>query len=76
VSLVDVHGRPTRDPAAAAAGELVELDEAGRPVRRRRFFLTRQELPWLPVGEAAFLLWVFAALLGVWAVIGVVLRLT
>jgi hypothetical protein len=76
VSFVDIHGRPTRDAAAAAAGEIVELDELGRPIKRRRFFLTREELPWLPVGEAAFLLWVLAALVCVWAVVGVVIRLT
>jgi hypothetical protein len=70
----DVRGRATDDPAQAVAGEISEPDAHGR--RRTRFFLDRTELPWLPVGEAAFLLWVLVALVLVWASIGIVLRFT
>ena len=52
------------------SGELIEVGEHG-VARRRGFFLTREELPWLPVSESAFLLWVFAALMLVWVVIGI-----
>jgi hypothetical protein len=76
IVLVDVDGQPTDDPKAAVAGEVTELTAEGRPTQRRRFFLTREELPWLPVGEAAFLLWVLVALVAVWAVVAVGLRLT
>jgi len=75
VVLVDRAGKPTNDPAAAVGGELTELAEDGRATRRTRFFLSREELPWLPVGEAAFLLWVLTALVVVWAVVALVLRL-
>jgi hypothetical protein len=70
----DADGRATDDPARAAAGEIAEYGPHGRRLRRTRFFLNRAELPWLPVGEAAFLLWVLAALLVIWASIGLVLR--
>ena len=70
----DTQGRPTRDAAEAVGGEIAEYAPHGRPIRRTRFFLQRGEIPWLPVGEAAFLLWVLAALLLIWASIGIVLR--
>jgi len=73
---VDRQGRPTDDPAQAVSGEVAEHDGHGRLLRRTRFFLDRSELPWLPVSEAAFLLWVLAMLVIVWACIGIVLRLT
>jgi hypothetical protein len=72
----DSEQRPTEDPAQAASGELAEYDDHGRLLRRTRFFLDRAELPWLPVGESAFLLWVLAALVLVWVCIALVLRLT
>lgn len=72
--LFDARGRVTDDETHAVGGEIAELGPHGRSVRRTRFFLTRTELPWLPVGEAAFLLWVLAALLLIWASIGVILR--
>jgi hypothetical protein len=74
VTRFDARGRPTDDPAEAVGGEVAEIGPHGHPVRRTRFFLTRAELPWLPVGEAAFLLWVLAALVLVWASIGVFVR--
>lgn len=73
VAYTDAEGRPTDDPAAAVRGEMVEYDAHGRLRRRTRFFLTERELPWLPVGEAAFLLWVLVALMLVWLGIGLVL---
>jgi hypothetical protein len=65
----DGDGEPTRDPATAGSGEVVELDAHGRRAHRIRFFLQREELPWLPVSEPAFLLWVLAALVIVWVAI-------
>lgn len=67
---VDADGRPTDDSAKAVRGEVVEYDAHGRPARRTRFFLDRSELPWLPVSEPAFLLWVLAVLFAVWLAIG------
>lgn len=72
---VDAEGRPTDDPEAAVSGEIAEYDAHGRLRRRTRFFLTERELPWLPVSEPAFLLWVLAALMVIWLVLGFVLRL-
>jgi len=58
-------------------GEIVERDPHGRPERRTRFFLAERELPsWLPIGEAAFLLWVLVALMLMWLVVGIILLLT
>jgi hypothetical protein len=38
--------------------------------RRIWFRVEQVEISWLPVGEAAFLLWVLVLLLGVWLGIG------
>ena len=73
---LDARGQRTDDPESAVSGEVAEYDDHGRVLRRTRFFLDRSELPWLPVGETAFLLWVLAALVLVWVAIAVVLRLT
>ena len=73
---VDSEDRRTDDPSKAVSGEVAEYDDHGRVLRRTRFFLDRSEIPWLPVGESALLLWVLAALVLVWVVIGLVLRLT
>ena len=54
-------------------GEIVDYDTHGAPAWRTRFFLTERELPWLPISESAFLLWVLVALMAVWVVIGLVL---
>jgi hypothetical protein len=75
VSYTDAEGRATEDPAVAASGTIAEYDDHGR-LRRTRFFLGRSEIPWLPVSEPAFLLWVLAALILVWAGIGLVLTMT
>lgn len=72
VSYLDAAGRRTDDPAEAVQGEVVEYG-AHQPVRRTRFFLSRSDLPWLPVSEPAFLLWVLAFLLIVWVAVGLVL---
>jgi hypothetical protein len=73
---VDGDGRRTDDPEQAVSGEVAEYDAHDRVLRRTRFFLDRAELPSLPVGEAAFLLWVLAVLVLVWVFIAVVLRVT
>jgi YD repeat-containing protein len=70
---LDAEGQPTDDAAKAMRGEVVVYDAHGRPTRRTRFFLDRSELPWLPVSEPAFLLWVFAGLFVVWLAIGLFL---
>jgi hypothetical protein len=73
VTYVDAQGRPTVQAAKAVEGEIVEYDAHGQPARRTKFFLDRGELPWLPVSEPAFLLWVLVGLFLVWLVIGFVL---
>jgi hypothetical protein len=73
VAYTDADGQATDDPAAAVRGEIVEYDAHGRPGRRTRFFLDERELPWLPVSEPAFLLWVLIVLMVIWLVIGLVL---
>jgi hypothetical protein len=75
VSYIDIDGRPTDDPAAAVSGEIAEFDHHGRPRRLTRFFLDEEALPWLPVSEAAFLLWVLIALIVGWLVVGLILGL-
>jgi hypothetical protein len=75
IAYADSAGRATEDPAQAVSGEIAEYDAHGR-LRRTRFFLDRSEIPWLPVSEPAFLLWVLAGLIVVWAAIGLVLTLT
>lgn len=68
---------PIDEPTAAASGEIAEYDAHGVLRGRTRFFLHEREMPrWIPLGEAAFLLWVLVALVVAWLVIGVVLRLT
>jgi hypothetical protein len=75
VTYVDREGRPSDDPASAVAGEVVHYDAHGQPLRRTRFFLREDALPWLPVSEPALLLWVLVALIVVWLAVGLVLRL-
>jgi hypothetical protein len=75
VAYADAAGRSTEDPAQAVSGEIAEYDDHGH-LRRTRFFLDRSEIPWLPVSEPAFLLWVLAGLILVWAGIGLLLTLT
>ena len=70
---IDADGEPTFDAAKAVRGEVIEYDLHGHPARRTKFFLDRDELPWLPVSEPAFLLWVLIGLMVVWLAIGVVL---
>jgi hypothetical protein len=72
----DSEGRLTSDPAAAVTGEVVDADVHGRRAHRIRFFLEREQLPWLPVSEPAFLLWVLAALVIVWVAIAAYLGVT
>jgi hypothetical protein len=52
------------------------LAEAKEPVAHRgRFSFAQVELKWLPVSESAFLLWVLAALVGIWLLVGHLLGL-
>jgi hypothetical protein len=71
----DAEGRETDDPREAVQGEILDYGHA-RPLRRVRFFLDRKELPWLPVSEPAFLLWVLVGLFVIWSAVAVVLRFT
>jgi hypothetical protein len=50
-------------------------DTSGSGARRGRFSFAQVELKWLPVSESAFLLWVLAALVGVWLLLGYLLGL-
>lgn len=45
-------------------------------IGRVRVFLDRSELPWLPVSEAAFLLWVLVAFFTIWALVAIALLAT
>ena len=76
VRYTDAEGRATDDPSAAVSGEAVLYDEHGIPRRRTLFVFAQRELPWLPIGEAAFLLWVLVILMLIWLAIGLVLYLT
>jgi hypothetical protein len=71
----DAEGRETDEPREAVQGEILDYGH-GRPVRRIRFFLDRKELPWLPVSEPAFLLWVLVGLFFIWSGIAIFLTLT
>ena len=73
MSYTDAEGLPTDDPGSAVRGEMVEYDAGGEVRRRTRFFLGEEEIWWLPVSEAAFLVWILVALVLIWAVIGLIL---
>jgi hypothetical protein len=68
------------EPAAAPVerlsvrGDILEEDEDGERRRLGWFRLEQADLPWLPMRESAFLLWVLVLLVLVWIVIGLVLR--
>jgi len=71
------HGVHDADVDDFASGGTGEVSEPAQPTSRRvRIFLEPQNLPWLPVSEPAFLLWVLAALVMIWVAIAVALRLT
>ena len=65
-SLVDADGNPTDDPGQAVRGELLEYDPKSKQTRRTWFRFEQVEVKWLPVSEAAFLLWVLVLLVAVW----------
>jgi hypothetical protein len=73
VAYRDAEGSPTDDPAKVVQGEVLEYGAHLEPDRRTTFFLSRSELPWLPVSEPAFLLWVLALLFMIWLAIGLFL---
>ena len=68
----DARGRVVVDPAEAVSGEVVRVDDHGL-TRRTRFFMQPGELSWLPVSEAAFLLWVLLVFVLIWMGIGLFL---
>ena len=55
----------------------IDSGETGKTQASRRvwFRVEEVELSWLPVGEAAFLLWILVLLLAAWLGIGVALGL-
>jgi hypothetical protein len=55
----------------------IDSGERGKTQSSRRvwFRVEEVEISWLPVGEAAFLLWVLVLLLAAWLGIGVALGL-
>ena len=56
--------------------ERVEPVEPTPAAERRVWFRVEEvEIRWLPVGEAAFLLWVLVALIVAWLLVGVALGL-
>jgi len=67
--MVDEQPERTVD-ARAVEGATGERDSGGE--RRTWFLLREAELDWLPVSEAAFLLWVLALLLLAWLVTALV----
>jgi hypothetical protein len=76
VVYTDALGHQTDEPAGAVSAEITEYDGHGRPRRLTRFFfLNEKELPWLPVSEGAFLLWVLVALIVGWLLVGLILGL-
>ena len=71
---LDAEGKRTQDPAQAVGGEIVERSRDGDA--RRTWFRVREVEPkWLPVSEAAFLLWVLALLLLAWLIAAIFLLL-
>jgi hypothetical protein len=71
----DADGNRIESPAAAVSGEI--LEPAGQSPAKRRFWFRVEEveLDWLPISEAAFLLWVLAFLVLIWLVAALVLLL-
>ena len=57
--------------------ERVEPTPEQTPVTERRLWFRVEEVDirWMPVGEAAFLLWVLVVLLVAWLLVGVALGL-
>jgi hypothetical protein len=72
---LDAEGSPTDNPREAVRGEILEYDQNDRLSRRTWFLLDDVQIKWLPLSEAAFLLWVLVLLFGVWVVAALVLGL-
>jgi hypothetical protein len=70
---LDAEGNRTHDPGKAVGGEILERDGDGRGAKRTWFRIQEVQLKWLPVSEAAFLLWVLALLVFVWLVAALIL---
>jgi hypothetical protein len=69
----DVRDAETVDISSRDGGDVTEPVQPA--VRRTKFFLEPRDLPWLPVSEPAFLLWVLAALVLIWIGIALGLRI-
>jgi hypothetical protein len=68
-------GVGTSDDGSATT--LADVAEPATPASRRiKLFLEPEEVPWLPVSEPAFLLWVLAMFVLIWVGIAVALRLS
>jgi len=70
---LDAEGNRTADPGKAVGGEILERAGDGRTRKRTWFRVEEVELSWLPVSEAAFLLWVLALLVFAWLVAALIL---
>ena len=70
---LDAEGNRTQDPGKAVGGEILEQADDGRGAKRTWFRVQEVELKWLPVSEAAFLLWVLALLVFAWLVAAFIL---
>jgi len=70
---LDAEGNRTADPGKAAGGEILESAAEDHAAKRTWFRVEEVELSWLPVSEAAFLLWVLALLVFAWLVAALIL---
>jgi len=70
---LDAEGNRTHDPGKAVGGEILERAGDGRAAKRTWFRVQEVELKWLPMSEAAFLLWVLALLVFAWLVAALIL---
>jgi len=64
--------QPDRTLEARGTGGGKTQDADSRTPKRTWFLMREVELDWLPVSEAAFLLWVLALLLLAWLVVALV----
>jgi hypothetical protein len=70
---LDAHGSRTEDPGRVRAGEVVEHDEHGEPVRRTWLYVLETRWPWL--NEPRFLLVTLGLLLTLWLLVAVLFLL-
>lgn len=70
---LDAHGNRTEDPGRVRAGEVVEYDEDGEPVRRTWLYVLETRWPWL--NEPRLLLVTLGLLLTLWLLFAVLFLL-